>query len=449
MRCAAGPVAGWSEDMALDFDPYAVLGLPADATDAQIAQARRRLSRAYHPDVNSAPDAAARFDQIQRAFEWLSDPAARAEYDRTGSRLGAARMTYRRGPAAGPATETAPAPPPRTSEPVRRASPVPGRPAPARPAWAGPVAALLVLVTICVLLATHVISRTGASTNGPGSAPGGRGAGPAASAAPPPHPVSVPRSRAALDVQPVFRVNTGMADDMAAEFGSGIAALPEQHGFEMLLPMRFLPSSGAPDCVDIQVPEADSAGSYQGVAGDAFTEYPVATIRAAAGSGIAEELVYPAVLPGTYVFDPYCMPGSGEANYSVVTLGSVTTRNLGVEDGAPAALSGNAMVVFAVHTSGAATTVSYGAIGAEDGDSLTPPGNGSCVGNGATGGQTRYWQPARALVSQRVTGKREWFETGTLVFRETGAGSPRGTFYYDCADNSVPGMPGMPGVRVP
>ena len=58
------------------FDPYAVLGVSRDATVDQIAQARRRLSRQYHPDVNPATDAAARFDEVQRAFHLLSDPAA-------------------------------------------------------------------------------------------------------------------------------------------------------------------------------------------------------------------------------------------------------------------------------------------------------------------------------------------------------------------------------------
>ena len=53
-------------------DPYAVLGVPRDASDDQVAQARRRLSRQYHPDVNPAPDAAARFDEIQRAYQRLS-----------------------------------------------------------------------------------------------------------------------------------------------------------------------------------------------------------------------------------------------------------------------------------------------------------------------------------------------------------------------------------------
>jgi hypothetical protein len=61
--------------MALGPDPYEVLGVPRDATGDQIAQARRRLSRELHPDVNSAPDAAARFDQVQQAFDVLSDPA--------------------------------------------------------------------------------------------------------------------------------------------------------------------------------------------------------------------------------------------------------------------------------------------------------------------------------------------------------------------------------------
>jgi DnaJ domain len=76
--------------MAPRFDPYAVLGVSRDATADQIAQARRRLSRQYHPDVNGAPDAAARFDEVQRAFHLLSDPAARAEHDRPGGHAGAA-----------------------------------------------------------------------------------------------------------------------------------------------------------------------------------------------------------------------------------------------------------------------------------------------------------------------------------------------------------------------
>ena len=69
--------------MALGSDPYAVLGVARDATDVQIAQARRQLVRRYHPDVDHDPDATARFEEVQRAFDLLSDPAARAEYNRT------------------------------------------------------------------------------------------------------------------------------------------------------------------------------------------------------------------------------------------------------------------------------------------------------------------------------------------------------------------------------
>jgi DnaJ-like protein len=74
--------------MTLGSDPYAVLRVPRDASGDQIAQARRRLSREYHPDVNPAPGAAARFDEIQQAFHLLSDPAARSEYDRAHDQQG-------------------------------------------------------------------------------------------------------------------------------------------------------------------------------------------------------------------------------------------------------------------------------------------------------------------------------------------------------------------------
>jgi hypothetical protein len=74
--------------MTLSSDPYAVLGVPRDASEDQIAQARRRLSREYHPDVNPAPGAAVRFDEVQQAFHLLSDPAARSEYDRAHDEKG-------------------------------------------------------------------------------------------------------------------------------------------------------------------------------------------------------------------------------------------------------------------------------------------------------------------------------------------------------------------------
>jgi curved DNA-binding protein CbpA len=74
----------------LGSDPYAVLGVARDATDAQIGRARHQLIRKYHPDVNHDPDAAIRFDEVQQAFDLLSDPVARAEFDRTHDEQGRA-----------------------------------------------------------------------------------------------------------------------------------------------------------------------------------------------------------------------------------------------------------------------------------------------------------------------------------------------------------------------
>jgi hypothetical protein len=53
--------------------------------------------------VNSAKDAAARFDEVQRAFGLLSDPAARAEYDRASAHPGVPRAAREPGTATGPA----------------------------------------------------------------------------------------------------------------------------------------------------------------------------------------------------------------------------------------------------------------------------------------------------------------------------------------------------------
>jgi hypothetical protein len=59
---------------------YRDLGVPGDATDEEIRAAFRKLSRKIHPDVNSSPDATARFRIIREAFEFLSDPDKRKEW---------------------------------------------------------------------------------------------------------------------------------------------------------------------------------------------------------------------------------------------------------------------------------------------------------------------------------------------------------------------------------
>ena len=47
--------------MAAKRDYYEVLGVPKNASDAEIKKAFRGLARQYHPDVNKAPDAVEKF----------------------------------------------------------------------------------------------------------------------------------------------------------------------------------------------------------------------------------------------------------------------------------------------------------------------------------------------------------------------------------------------------
>lgn len=63
-------------------DYYAILGVTRTASLEQIKHAFRELARRAHPDVCSDPGAHERFVLIVEAYEVLSDPVKRAEYDR-------------------------------------------------------------------------------------------------------------------------------------------------------------------------------------------------------------------------------------------------------------------------------------------------------------------------------------------------------------------------------
>lgn len=60
---------------------YAALGLKSDATLADIKKAFRQKASQFHPDRNTADDAAARFREVQEAYDVLSDEAKRKAYD--------------------------------------------------------------------------------------------------------------------------------------------------------------------------------------------------------------------------------------------------------------------------------------------------------------------------------------------------------------------------------
>src|SRR5207249_8418266 len=66
-------------------DYYALLGVPREASEADIKKAYRRLAMEYHPDRNGGDKAAEeKFKQITEAYEVLRDPDKRAAYDRYG-----------------------------------------------------------------------------------------------------------------------------------------------------------------------------------------------------------------------------------------------------------------------------------------------------------------------------------------------------------------------------
>jgi molecular chaperone DnaJ len=77
--------------------PYDTLGVKKGASDEEIKKAYRKLARQHHPDANQGnKESEERFKEVQHAYDVLSDPEKRKQYDRFGSQNG------RPGPAGGP-----------------------------------------------------------------------------------------------------------------------------------------------------------------------------------------------------------------------------------------------------------------------------------------------------------------------------------------------------------
>ncbi len=71
--------------MATKRDYYEVLGVDKNASPDEIKKAYRNLAKKYHPDVSTEPNATEIFAEIQVAYDCLSDPQKRSNYDQYGT----------------------------------------------------------------------------------------------------------------------------------------------------------------------------------------------------------------------------------------------------------------------------------------------------------------------------------------------------------------------------
>ncbi len=67
---------------------YDILGVSKDASPDEIKSAYRSMAKKYHPDINKEEGAAEKFKEVNEAYEVLSDPTKKSNYDNYGSASG-------------------------------------------------------------------------------------------------------------------------------------------------------------------------------------------------------------------------------------------------------------------------------------------------------------------------------------------------------------------------
>ena len=111
---ASGPMLSPLLPYTPDRDVYRLLGVRASASPDEITAACRRLARTFHPDRNPSSRATAEMAVVNTVRQVLTDPEARAVYDRERLRFHASlgRPAAARQPLARPApVMSLPAPP--------------------------------------------------------------------------------------------------------------------------------------------------------------------------------------------------------------------------------------------------------------------------------------------------------------------------------------------------